>query len=68
MNWQPIETAPKDGKALLLYVQAPSGYGLMRIGEWEGDDEGEGVWSISPYCLWRGYEITHWAPLPEPPK
>mgnify|MGYP007083421361 CR=1 FL=1 len=60
MEWQPIETAPKDTmKSLLLYTSEG-----VQIGWWcEGEkewltDEGGSVWA----------EPTHWMRLPEPPR
>ena len=66
-EWQPIETAPKDGTTVLLFSP---GYG-----RWLGSHTGKPVW----YCSKIGdrdipppkSEIskpTHWMPLPEPPK
>jgi hypothetical protein len=62
MEWQPIETAPKDGRRLLL-VDARDGqvcWGEWIDGEWRdmGDIGCNGRWS---------YEPTHWAPTPPPP-
>ena len=64
-EWQPIETAPKDGRDVLLYLK----------------DEiiGSGHWSVagSADCWFTGggfcheddeYPATHWQPLPHPPK
>lgn len=60
-EWRPIESAPKDGRDLLI-VDARYGH-PVRIGFW---DEGRGgVWSI-----WPGRERihpTHWRPLPASP-
>ena len=53
-EWQPIETAPKDGKLILLWVPGKE-YGLMK---WEG------IWDDRLHGC-RG--PTHWMPLPEPP-
>lgn len=65
-QWQPIETAPKDGTHVLAAVR-----GLTRIVSW-------GKTSHVPlygFCLAdQGAEDsdlcepTHWMPLPEPPK
>lgn len=59
--WQPIETAPKDGKLVLLwepeYYQGKGGHelGLYRDGKWR---------SLRAFIL----NPSHWMPLPEPPK
>lgn len=68
MNWQPIETAPKDGTEVLL---GGCKYGPpVRMGSWgggrynrttrsyEGDWRGGGDYGFAP---------THWMPLPAPP-
>ncbi len=64
-NWQPIETAPKDGSNIILgcptYVDA---------GYWEAEG-----WTLYPddtapesdYCQRFTPAPTHWQPLPEPP-
>ena len=61
-EWQPIETAPLDGKEILITT---AGIGtLVRVGFW--DEAREGVWSV-----WPGRERmipTHWMPLPPPPQ
>ena len=73
-EWQPIETAPKDGTEILL---------LKEIRWVNGDSKdgriGNGYW-IAPYWFEQKTEIwrsridtwidapTHWMPLPEPPK
>jgi len=62
MEWQPIETAPKDGAWLLLYwVTMPiTLYPFCAF--WD-----DGWWHPS----FRDYgEVfpTHWMPLPEPPR
>jgi len=61
--WQPIETAPKDGTAILLY--APSEVGRGRT-----------VWPgcyVESYAEWLqiggGFvDPTHWRPMPDPPE
>ena len=72
MNWQPIETAPKDGTSILL------GCNYERMGKqrvtrawWE-----RGMWAEAMYwseddqeflisqCAFRA---SHWMPLPTPP-
>lgn len=81
-KWQPIETAPKDGRMFLGYVDA------ITRGE---DDDGrqfEVNSSEIDFCQWHAHaevpeggwfenmmgsigdqqHITHWMPLPEQPK
>jgi hypothetical protein len=64
MEWQPIETAPKD-KPVLIWVD-----GTTCIGINTEDDEGpywnevrldDGAWGGEIYP-------THWMPLPTPPR
>jgi hypothetical protein len=57
--WQPIETAPKRGRSLLMWFGTVREGGTI-IGSWtsEGwrDDYG------------HGFEPSFWMPLPEQPK
>lgn len=82
MDWQPIETAPKD-EFILLYED-----GMMRCGLWENGgwhpaeipvliDKSENMIVSRELQALRGerlilsgfvYEPTHWMPLPEPPQ
>lgn len=77
MEWQPIETAPKDGREIIVWG--------VRGGDW-GYTEPEWTWtgarwsggSLSVPAGWyetkatprysNGFSPTHWMPLPEPPK
>lgn len=66
-DWQPIDTAPKDGTHVLL-VWPTSG---PLVGYWFGGDGARG--ECAPPG-WRGAEYhsrlvppTHWLPLPERP-
>jgi hypothetical protein len=71
MNWQPIETAPKDGRIILVndtvleecapFVAAR----WMSIPEWSGwvyDDDV--MTDHNP----MGPQPSHWFDVPEPPK
>jgi hypothetical protein len=60
--WQPIETAPKGGKWVLLWWPAVTDapfVGYCVLGEWRAATSGD-KWSRSP-------GPTHWMPLPAPP-
>jgi hypothetical protein len=69
-EWHPIETAPKDGRWILLFCAREAHDGLQVfmarwVGEWEGpyaDGYGCGLEDIG------ARELTHWMPMPEPPQ
>jgi len=56
--WQPIETAPKDGKQYLFHHSS----GTMHTASWSENFE---EWMITGQC--GSMNFTHWQPLPEPP-
>ena len=61
--WRHIETAPKDGQAILV----TDGRGCYCV-EWNEEFD---WWTVDdnklgPFCL-RGSSPTHWMPLPPPP-
>lgn len=72
LEWQPIETAPKDGTPILIssanWRTAWRGY--YRSAQTEPEDRvvrfGEG-WTRDNYAD-INLIATHWMPLPEPPK
>jgi hypothetical protein len=62
-EWQPIETAPKDGSAVLAFwPKAYQGKGGMYVVLWF---DGQFVPTTMGY---RGIKFTHWMPLPAPPE
>lgn len=61
MEWQPIETAPKDGTPVLLYATP-----RMEVGYWNVAVTDVGITGWYPSMYWR--RPTHWMPLPEPPE
>lgn len=79
MDWQPIETAPKDGTRILVARLGKAiGVHEIEITEWfvmeqsrmehvEGDLYRKVL--LEPYEGWNGngHRATHWMPLPEPP-
>lgn len=72
MDWQTIESAPRDGTLVLL----TDGYHLA-VAAWVPElyphaDQRNAYWAISdwhnePIHLRGGYAATHWMPLPAPP-
>lgn len=69
MTWQPIETAPKDGTHVDLWVK------------WWRPDTDTFTGARCPDCMWfvtskqwssehsmRVGKFTHWMPIPDPPK
>lgn len=72
-DWQPIETAPKDGTPVLT---CRAGF-LPALSHW-GSYAGKDRWGTDPetfmeedhfmdYWLSCDYAPTHWMPLPPPP-
>lgn len=68
-EWHPIETAPKDGTSIILHIQKHNEtyydckwgpYGFETY-EWDGES-----YDWSP--ILSSASLTHWMPLPEPPK
>ncbi len=69
MNWQPIETAPKDGRRIIVSCD-----GRVRTAYWTDNGEAR---RPKPYWYYdsamgvkwvRNNPPTHWMPLPEPPQ
>jgi hypothetical protein len=68
--WQPIETAPKDSTAILLWPYTPgdiwSGHAPKEVAL--GYYVADGVWLNPEDAFGTTFEPTHWMPLPEPPE
>lgn len=68
-DWQPIETAPKDGRHIL--VNDPFQLPRVVAAKWvEGEGYALFVYAdevLQDICA-EGPQCTHWMPLPEPPK
>ena len=75
MDWQPIETAPRDGTrvrlghALSAEFDKPAHSFGSTYGAWDGKR-----WTLSSFFIVPGgrfgmmsSEPTHWMPLPPPP-
>lgn len=67
-EWQPIETAPRDGTVIIV----PGGIAYWR--HWylrNGTLDRTPGWFTLTGCDWPGrpihWEVQHWMPLPDPP-
>lgn len=74
-GWQPIETAPKDGTAILIACdyhrpnrsQVTLAWWEPRVRKWVESqhwDDCEDDWNFNT-CAFR---VTHWMPLPDHPE
>ena len=74
MEWQPIETAPKDRRVLLYYPVSPYGEHFVVFGRWADERYASCPrphWSHDMSHLWgarasRAHQPTHWAEVPLP--
>lgn len=67
MEWNPIETAPRDGTVILACNINYVTYSPIAI-RWQTyhpNSAGKITWRTLDG--WKA-EVTHWMPLPEPPK
>lgn len=71
-EWQPIETAPKDGKYVLVWPGRCTGI-ACDIARWEDDKYAKSprpFWARIGFSTKTGDRVnspTHWQPLPPPP-
>jgi len=65
-EWKPIESAPKDGERIILWLDDE---GFSMTGYWDAKEE---MWRLPEWDMWTGEEgmhtLTHWMPLPLPPQ
>lgn len=80
-GWQPIETAPRDGTAVLvmrdIWPGTPSGRAEECNGHntyvaawWAGENDGRGAWVCYMDAVCDPHcpvDPTHWMPLPPAP-
>lgn len=72
MTWQPIETAPKDDSAILIFdpkqgICIATNDGEF-MDEWYVDGYGLCYEGAGDYAGLRVAYPTHWMPLPTPPE
>ena len=60
-TWQPIETAPKDGRRFLCIW-----LNQVEIATWQSEVSNWQQWPDGDFDI--GGELTHWMPLPEKPE
>ena len=65
MEWQPIESAPKDGTIVMIYWPTMSIHQYPTCAFNHGDEYG---WELVSNRDYGEVFPTHWMPLPEPPK
>lgn len=69
-EWQPIETAPRDGTIILLVDGGNQVWGPY-AGAWVGKNDHYPWVFLDPDIELNGMPpsgFTHWMPLPEPPQ
>jgi hypothetical protein len=81
-EWQPIETAPKDGTSILVHNNVAPGCkdgvadecwaGNTDVAAWWADERGgEGAWICYMSKVLDPelhFTPTHWMPMPSPPR
>ncbi|QHJ81424.1 MAG: hypothetical protein [Bacteriophage sp.] len=74
MEWQPIETAPKDGTVVDLYFPIKSygdailfGDGRMTNWSYEDGEWGSASGGLSRLVTATEKQPSHWMPIPKPP-
>ena len=64
-EWRTIDSAPKDGSAILMFGRLRGNQRQKYVvGYWQ--DRSCGEWVSSP-GQYQARQITHWMPLPDPP-
>ena len=68
MDWQPIETAPKDGTHIIAWpLECNKGSIFLEAWYKKCDVGGYWLWCDGYYGITDMLEPTHWLPLPELP-
>ena len=74
MDWQPIESAPKDGTPVLLFDPVFQRHIGSFVEEWYKTEyvPEHRTYTRQKWVCWSNrtnldFKPTHWMPLPEPP-
>lgn len=68
MEWQPIETAPRDGRRIMVYCPSNGCIYHVRAGDARSHEaEGWHIFCDRCFQFWRYYPPSHWRAEPEPP-
>ena len=62
-DWQPIETAPKDGTPMLVYLAEVMVNSYVQVATFHPN-----ISIVGGQFAFDAPQATHWMPLPEPPK
>lgn len=70
MNWQPIESAPKDGSAIDLWCIniAQGSIGAVRAADMWWDEDVDRWVERDGFVLEQKWRPTHWMPIPGGPE
>lgn len=59
---------PEDDMFVLAIVSGKPTKNITFVGAYCFAEYSDGGWIIEEYLEWENPTVTHWAPLPEPPK
>jgi len=66
-EWQPIETAPKDGVGFLAFERISDDHYTISVCVWEDGDDGDGPYMVLFHEAKNiPVNASHWRPLPDP--
>ncbi|WP_082430767.1 DUF551 domain-containing protein [Novosphingobium sp. KN65.2] len=69
-EWQPIETAPKDGRCIIVgrFTGKKNNHdGLVQVDRWHNRERGDSYNGFGKFNN-QFWPATHWMPLPAPPE
>lgn len=67
MDWQPIETAPKDGAVIMGWIGVPWLFSWQEE-KWHGVIPHDSGYALMWVRSAKYNQPTHWQPIPEPPE